>query len=132
MTEQEIKAQAQQIVDKAKEIVKDGNASRIYLKRKDETILNISLNAGILGAVIGLAAAPFAILTTALVSFGLDCEVEIEKKDGTIINLSNTEIGSKLENAKATVKDKASEFFNNETKGEDVDIEAEEVQETEE
>ena len=118
--------------DKVKEIVKDGNASRIYLKRKDETILNISLNAGIIGAVIGFAAAPFAVLTTALVSFGLDCEIEIEKKDGTIINLSNTEFGSKMEKAKTDVKDKAKEFFNNETKGEDVEVEAEETPQTEE
>lgn len=127
MNEQDIKAQAQQIVDKVKELVKDGSASRIYLKRKGKTVLNISMNAGILGAVIGLSAAPFVVLTTALVSFGLDCEIEIEKKDGTILNLSNTEIGSKLENAKAGVKEKAKDFFNNniETKGEDVEVEAE-------
>jgi hypothetical protein len=129
MAEQDIKAQAQQIVDKVKELVKDGSASRIYLKRKGETVLNISLNAGIIGAVIGLSAAPFVVLASALVSFGLDCEIEIEKKDGTIINLNNTEIGSKLENAKSEVKDKAKEFFSNmETKGEDVEVEAEDVE----
>ena len=110
MAEQDIKAQAQQIVEKVKEIVKEGNASRIF------------------GAVIGLSAAPFVVLASALVSFGLDCEIEIEKKDGTIINLNNTEIGSKLENAKSEVKDKAKEFFANmETKGEDVEIDIEDV-----
>ena len=128
MAEQDIKAQAQQIVEKVKEIVKEGNASRIYLKRNGETVLNLSLSAGIIGAVIGLSAAPFVVLASALVSFGLDCEIEIEKKDGTIINLNNTEIGSKLENAKSEVKDKAKEFFANmETKGEDVEIDIEDV-----
>ena len=127
MSEQDIKAQAQQIVDKVKDAVKDGNASRIYLKRNGETLLNISLNVGIIGAVFGLAAAPFAVLTTALISFGLDCEIEIEKKDGTIINLNHTEIGSKLENAKAEVKDKAKDIFNKEPKaeGDDVVVDAE-------
>lgn len=125
MTEQDIKAQAQQIVEKVKEAVKDGNASRIYLKRNDETVLNISLNAGIIGAVIGLAAAPFAVLTTALISFGLDCEIEIEKKDGTILNLNHTEIGSKLENAKAEVKEKAKDFFSKEPECEEVEVEVE-------
>ena len=125
MSEQDIKSQAQQIVDKVKDVVKDGNASRIYLKRNGETVLNISLNAGIIGTVIGLAAAPFVVLTTALVTFGLDCEIEIEKKDGTIINLNHTEIGSKLENAKSEVKDKAKDIFSKEPKDEDVVIDAE-------
>lgn len=130
MSEQDIKAQAQQIVEKVKEAVKDGNASRIYLKRNGEIVLNISLNAGIIGTVIGLATAPFVVLTTALVSFGLDCEIEIEKKDGTIINLNHTEIGCKLENAKSEVKDKAKDIFNKEPKGEEVEVEAEEATDT--
>jgi len=127
MNEKDIKQQAQQIVDKVKELVADGSASRIYLKRNGETILNLSLNAGIIGAVIGLTAAPFVVLASALVSFGLDCEIEIEKKDGTIINLNNTPIGSKLENAKSEVKEKAKEFWNSETNGE-VEADAEEVE----
>ena len=127
MNENDIKQQAQQIVDKVKELVADGSASRIYLKRNGETILNLSLNAGIIGAVIGLTAAPFVVLASALISFGLDCEIEIEKKDGTIINLNNTPIGSKLENAKSEVKEKAKEFWNSETNGE-VEVDAEEVE----
>lgn len=131
MAEQNIKEQAEKIVEKVKAIVKDGNASRIYLKRKGETLLNLSLNTGIIGAVVGLTAAPFTILTTALVSFGLDCEIEIEKKDGTIINLSETELGSMFENAKDTVFDKAKEIIGKDGKADtqnvvEVDAEAEE------
>ena len=132
MNEQDIKQQAAQIVEKVKELAKDSNASRIYLKRNGETVLNISLGAGIIGAIIGLTAAPFAVLTTALISFGLDCEIELEKKDGTIINLSNTEFGSKIEKAKSDVKDKAKEFFGSEPEGEEVVVEPGETQKTEE
>ena len=132
MNEQDIKQQAAQIVEKVEELAKDSNASRIYLKRNGETVLNISLGAGIIGAIIGLTAAPFAVLTTALISFGLDCEIELEKKDGTIINLSNTEFGSKLEKAKSDVKDKAKEFFGSEPEGEEVVVEPGETQKTEE
>lgn len=111
MDEQNIKNQAEQIIEKVKEIVKSGNASHVTLKRNGETLLSVSTNAGIIGAVIGLKAAPFVVLTAALISFGLDCEIEIEKKDGTIVNLSETKVGSKLENLKDSAKEKAKDLF---------------------
>ena len=110
MDEQQMKQQAEKIVEKVKELVKDGSASKISLKRKGETLVNIPLGAGILGAIVGLSAAPFAILTTALVSFGLDCEVEITKQDGTVLNLNETPTGVKLEELKGIVIDKAKAF----------------------
>ena len=110
MDEQQMKQQAEKIVEKVKELVKDGGASKISLKRKGETLVNIPLGAGILGAIVGLSAAPFAVLTTALVSFGLDCEVEITKQDGTVLNLNETPTGVKLEELKGIVIDKAKAF----------------------
>ena len=104
MDEQKLKMQAEIIVDKIKELVKDGSASRVILKRKGETLLNLSLNTGIVGAVVGLHAVPFLVLTTALVSFGLDCEIEIEKKDGTVWSLDETPVGMKLEELKRSAK----------------------------
>lgn len=111
MDEQNIKNQAKQIIEKVKEIVKSGNASHVTLKRNGETLLSVSTNAGIIGAVIGLKAAPFVVLTAALISFGLDCEIEIEKKDGTIVNLRETKVGAKLENLKDSAKEKAKDLF---------------------
>ncbi|MBQ6067795.1 MAG: DUF4342 domain-containing protein [Clostridia bacterium] len=119
MEEDKIKQQAEQIIEKIKALVKDGNASHVTLKRKGETLLSVSMNAGIIGAVIGLKAAPFLVLTAALVSFGLDCEIEIEKKDGTIVNLNETRMGVKLEEIKETAKDKAKDIF-----GEGYDVSA--------
>ena len=110
MDEQQLKQQAEKIVEKIKELVKDGSASKIALKRKGETLVNIPLGAGILGAIVGLGAAPFAVLTTALVSFGLDCEIEITKKDGSVLNLNETPLGLKLEDLKEMAMDKAKGF----------------------
>lgn len=110
MDEQQLKQQAEKIVEKIKELVKDGSASKIALKRKGETLVNIPLGAGILGAIVGLGAAPFAVLTTALVSFGLDCEIEITKKDGSVLNLNETPLGLKLEDLKDLAMDKAKGF----------------------
>lgn len=119
MEEDKVKQQAEQIIEKIKALVKDGNASHVTLKRKGETLLSVSMNAGIIGAVIGLKAAPFLVLSAALVSFGLDCEIEIEKKDGTIVNLNETKMGVKLEGLKETAKDKAKDLF-----GEGYDVSA--------
>ena len=119
MDEQNMKNQVEQIIEKIKALVKDGNASHVTLKRKGETLLSVSMNAGIIGAVIGLKAAPFLVLTAALVSFGLDCEIEIEKKDGTIVNLNETRVGTMLEEIKETAKDKAKDIF-----GEGYDVSA--------
>ena len=110
MDEQQLKQQAEKIVEKIKELVRDGGASKIALKRKGETLVNLPLGAGILGAIVGLGAAPFAVLTTALVSFGLDCEIEITKQDGTVLNLSETPAGMKLEELKDFAVDRAKAF----------------------
>ena len=115
--ENNAKEQAQQIVDKIKELLKDGSGSRVLLKRGGDTLLNVSVNTGVLGALAGLYAAPFAVLTAALVSFGLDCEIEIEKKDGSVIRLKDTE---KLETAKETVKNTARSIFHTEQTYDDV------------
>ena len=110
MDEQQQKQQAEKIVEKIKELVQDGSASKVALKRHGETLVNIPLGAGILGAIVGLSAAPFAVLTTALVSFGLDCEIEITKKDGSVLNLNETPAGVKLEELKDFAIDKAKAF----------------------
>ena len=110
MDEQQLKQQAEKLVEKIKELVQDGGASKIALKRKGETLINLPLGAGIVGALVGLSAAPFTVLTTALISFGLDCEIEITKKDGTVLNLSETPAGMKLEELKDFAVDRAKAF----------------------
>lgn len=105
MDKEALKQQADLIVEKLKVLVQEGNVARIILKRNGNVLLNLPLNAGIAGAVVGLAAAPCAVLTAALVSFGLDCEVEIEKIDGTILNLNETQVGTTLETAKHSIKE---------------------------
>ena len=111
MDEQNVKNLAEQLVEKVKEIVKNGNAAHISLKRNGETLLSVSTYTGIIGAAIGLKAAPFAVLTAALVAYGLDCEIEIEKRDGTIVKLNETKIGSKLGDLKNSAKGKAKDLF---------------------
>ena len=75
----------EQMVDKVKEIVRKGNATKITIKKDGEIIMNIPVNAAALGTIIS---APLALLGvgTALLS---KCTIEIQKEDGEIININN-------------------------------------------
>ena len=111
MNEQNIKEQAEKIVEGIKSYLTDKTSSHVILKRKGKTLLSVSVGAGLIGAAIGLKAAPLAVLTAALISFGTDCEIELEKTDGTIISLNETKLGAKLEGLKDTAKGKAKDLF---------------------
>lgn len=76
---------ANEIVEKIKELVKQGNVTRVRIRRGDNVILNLPMTAGVVGGVIGLVAAPWALILAALATIGLDCTVEVEKEDGQVI-----------------------------------------------
>lgn len=75
--------------------MKKGNIARIMIKKDGDTIVNLPLNLGIVGAVIGFAAAPWAMLTAALVTVGTDCKVELHTTDGEILDISGKAVGRK-------------------------------------
>ena len=77
------KGEIDEIIEKIKEKVKEGNVDRIQVSRKDETLLSIPVNVGLVGGLVGLAAAPWAFIAGAVASFGLGCKFEIVKKDGS-------------------------------------------------
>ena len=129
MDEKTLKEQAEKAVEYIKGLVKEGSVSRVALIRKGETLVNLPLSAGIIGTVVGAIAAPWAVLTTALVSFGFDCEIEITKTDGTIINLSETPIGAKLTEVKEAAKEMVTPKKKEEPETEPIEVDAEPVDE---
>ncbi len=70
-------------MDKLKKMVEDGNVSRIQIKKGDETVLSVPVNIGLVGGLVGLAAAPWALIAGTVAAFGLGCRIEVVKKDGT-------------------------------------------------
>lgn len=85
---------AEEIVEKIKEYVKKGNVARIYLKHGDNTILNIPLNVGIIGTIVGVSVAPWALIASAIATLGFNCRIELEKTDGEIIEIFSREVGN--------------------------------------
>ena len=103
----------QSLFKKLKELVKKGNVAKIQVKREDETILNVPLNAGILG----IAIAPLASVVAVVAAFGFKCTIEVVKTDGTIIDVSDavtdtvSNVAEKGSEAAEIVKGKASELY---------------------
>lgn len=82
--DEELKNKADEIVEKIKELVKEGNVTRIRIRKDDTIILNLPLTVGVVGTLIGIAAAPWAIIIATIGTIGLSCTVEVEDKDGKI------------------------------------------------
>ena len=92
---EENKKQAEEIVEKVKDLVKKGNVSRVRILKDDNVIVNLPLTAGVVGSVVVLAAAPWAMLLAAVTTIGLDCRVEVEKTDGEVIAIQGKDVTEK-------------------------------------
>ena len=80
----ELEELAKDVVEKVKALVQEGNVTRVRIRKDDTVILNLPMTAGVVGTVIGAAAAPWALIIAAVSTVGFNCTVEVEKKDGTI------------------------------------------------
>ena len=90
-------------VEKIKELVRKGNVSKIVVRRKGEVLLSIPVNVGVVGAVIGLTAAKWAVLAAVLGTVGFGCSVEIVKDDGEVVNVVTEEDTQKAKDTAANV-----------------------------
>ena len=86
----ELEDKAKEVVEKIKELVKEGNVTRVRVRKDEHVILNIPMTVGVVGTFIGAAAAPWALIIrwldspSYITTIGFDCAVEVEKKDGTV------------------------------------------------
>ena len=84
------------IMEKIKELIQKGNVSKIQIRRNGEVLLSMPVNVGVVGVVVGLTAAKWAILAAALATVGFGCSVEIIKDDGEVVNVVTEEDTSKV------------------------------------
>lgn len=129
----------QNIINKIKELVQKGNVSRIVVCRKGQQILNIPVSVGAVGAVVGLAAAKWALLAAVLATIGFGCTVEVIKSDGAIVNVMDEESNQKVREFASDAVEKVKEnipiSINVDIKHENsdaIDAEIQEASETEE
>ena len=92
-------------LDKIKELVSKGNVSRIVLRKDDKDIINIPVTVGVVGAVVGVTAAKWAMLAAVLATVGFGCTVEIIKNDGEVVNVLSEEDSQKIHDKAADIMD---------------------------
>ncbi|MBQ6465089.1 MAG: DUF4342 domain-containing protein [Oscillospiraceae bacterium] len=85
-------ARTNDVLEKIKALVKEGNVNKIRVKRDDKVLLTVPVNAGIAGGLVGLAVAPWwGVLAAAAAAYGFNCKFEIVKDDGSSTDLGGEE-----------------------------------------
>jgi len=69
------KAEGENVVDKVKQIVHEGNVRRVVVKHEDRTVAEFPLTAGVVGALL----APVLAAIAAVVALLKDCTIEVER-----------------------------------------------------
>lgn len=104
--------EAKEIIARIKELVKKGNVTKIVVKRGDNTLVNIPLNVGIMGGILGIAAAPWAVIAAAVATAGFACQVEIVQDDGEVVSITGKAIADKARDVSAAVADAGNAAIN--------------------
>lgn len=91
-----------EIIDKLKELVKKGQVTRILLQKDGNTVLDIPIVAGAVGALIFTGATAVGILA----ALATGCELMIVKENDDVIDIREI-----LEDTAETVKGKAEEVM---------------------
>ena len=92
------------VIAKLKELVAKGNVSRIIIRGKDgDELLNIPVNAGVVGGVVLLAAAKWVLIAGVLTTVAIGCTVEVIKTDNEVVNVVKPGDGEKLKETAAKI-----------------------------
>lgn len=82
---QKISQTGNEIIDKIKEVIDRGNANKIVISKDGEQLLNLPLNAGVIGAIV----APWGIILGIAASFGFNCKIEVIREDGSVVDITD-------------------------------------------
>lgn len=99
---QKISEKGNEIIDKIKEVINRGNAAKIRISKDDDKLIDLPLNAGVIGAIV----APWGIILGVAASFGFNCKIEVVKEDGTVVNVTD-----KAGNLYEQAKEKGTDFY---------------------
>jgi hypothetical protein len=70
-----VKAEGGAVLDKLREIIREGNVRRVRVRQGDRTIAEFPLTAGVVGVVLAPALAAIG----ALVALAKDCSIDVER-----------------------------------------------------
>jgi hypothetical protein len=70
-----------ELVEKVKQIIREGNIRRVRLIHNDRPIIDIPLTIGVPAVAVTALAAPVLAAITAVAALVTECTIEVEKED---------------------------------------------------
>jgi hypothetical protein len=81
MTVEKFTVAGNQVLDKVKQLIREGNVRRVRLLHNNRTIIEIPLSLGAPAAAITIMAAPLLAAIGAFAALVAECTIEVEKVD---------------------------------------------------
>ena len=100
------------IIEKIKGLVKKGNVSRIVIGKDGKELVNVPVNVGIVGGVVGLAAAKWVVIAAVLATVGVGCTVQVIREDGEVTDVLTEEQSAKTRAKAADFVEDVKDRFN--------------------
>ena len=93
----EFKVKGGQLVDKVREVIEEGNARRIIIKKEDRVLIEFPLSVGVGGAAAALLLAPMLAAVGAIAALVTDVHVIIEEINQAQAEDATEEVASSAE-----------------------------------
>ena len=77
---QEVKVRGEQLVDKVREVIEEGNARRLIIKKDGRTLIEFPLSVGVGGATAAVFFAPTLAAIGAFAALVTDVTIQIERE----------------------------------------------------
>jgi len=97
VTLEEIKIKGNHLVDKVKEVIEEGNARRLMIRKDKKTLLEIPLSVGVGGATAAVFLLPTLAAVGALAALVSDVEIVIEREEKNVTVVEAEEVKAEKE-----------------------------------
>ena len=78
-TKEKFTVSGSQLVDKVRQLIREGNIRRVRIIHKEKTVFEIPLTIGAPAAAIGILVAPLLAALGAFAALVTECTIEVEK-----------------------------------------------------
>ena len=82
-----VKAEGGAILDKLKELLREGNIRRVRVRQGDRVIAEFPLTAGVVGALVAPALAAIG----AVIALAKDCSIDVQREDDADASATGTD-----------------------------------------
>lgn len=86
---EEIKVKSNQLVDKVKELIHEGNARRVTIRKDDRTLMEFPLSMGVGGATAAIWLMPTLAAVGALAALVTDVDIIIERIEVPVVTVDD-------------------------------------------